>query len=585
MRLAWIVLAFGLLLVAGGWWLSRPAALVPGLEGAAPAEGPVLAGNSEPDESTRMQPRAEGASAERTAAGPQWVDLWVPSASIPPAQQERGRVIVQVLDGDDRPIPGYPVILQAQGHQGWSPLGGASVGRRVTGDRGWARFDLAALQAETRTGEDWQAVAGLAWHLDAVTSIPREQADRQVWTLRIPSAGVLCVELESEPGTPFPSEAYVYVAWGRSRRNALQDGNGRYWMQDLPLGTELTLGIRHDEEAWRTLDTPVRINPRSPLAHRVVSLAEIQPVLVGELRLPDGAPLRHARFWWRVGKQRSAQLETDALGRFEVMAAGKLRLGSAGGFDASRAHRDGSAQSWLEATTRLGQVDYRLPMELPLVESGETVDVGTLVLSLAPCLAAGQLRRQDGQPVGRMRVAAMRADPEAQGEWLSSTGSEPSGVFVLPGTVDATEVLLTVQPDHWVRTPIDVGQPMVAQGPWCLPEPTAVPVGRRDLDLVLVPAMSMRFSVPGAAKRSIAARFTYVSGLERRIDLGLDDEFAAWMAPGQGRLDLYEADQPNPVLSVPGLRLESGGETPSALRDLRLPGEAPASMEPGVNPR
>ncbi len=383
-----------------------------------------------------------------TLAGGTWV---------PPGAAGRARielhpdwdVAVLVVDAAARPAPAVPLAL--------SDSDGSSPGRRETDESGRALFrhvGLALARAPARRATlkvDLPLAEELAAELEAGHE-PREPV-----RFELPPLGSVEVTVLEEGGQQAadgtevrlglvrPGEPRDISPFSHRRRPHVnrETAGARASFPHVELGCELELGASRPGSSVST--TEYASGPRRA-GERVVHtlhLGSDHPVLTFRALDELGAPLVRTELalttWWRGGwmiDENRQETTTDAEGRFRV--------------DLSSSFSAGDARA-LIVSAREGALGTRVDLARPF-EPGNH-ELGDLVLSAPPLLAAGRVVQGGGAPVAGAQVrlqVSVREDEGDERVWYWNDvdldiESDPGGDFSARGWVSGDRLLVSAQ--------------------------------------------------------------------------------------------------------------------------------------------
>ena len=482
---------------------------------------------------------------------------------------ESERIVVEVVDGDGRPVPDITVQLDGQTeprrpHPTLVAIGPTDRTGRIV----WTPLDFQVALSDLGHAWIWPR-----WPESRQARVEFDPRDPPLpLRLRLAQSGTLRVEVVESHGKPWKQPAWVDLRadvdhvrrWDDPFDRTALALEGVAEFRGLPIGFKGGVTVRaaddSREEATTRVELPVGDRHR---ARCVVEIGLPKPVLVCTVVAPDGRAAGRRRFdirWWarKRAPQASDQDTSGELDGIASSAEGRLFL---------PLDRDVLAlvdvALEVKPQPREGDdwEDIGIQVGIPRLRAGDN-DLGTLRLALLPVIASGRVVGSNG--VGRCEVpvtlyAAEPGDEDDPVERAEVT-TDASGEFTFRGwEEDGVTLLVRAQPEEGP----DERSPRFKPG-------------ARSLELVLYRPASIQVPVQLADPSHwpyIVAQFRGTAGWSgepwRSDDRSkgfcfgrFDESGTLWfrgLRPGTGTLVLLHAnDWTDIIAEVPGIEVAEG---------------------------
>ncbi len=397
-------------------------------------------------------------------------------------------LVVQVVDADGRFVPGVPVaICMNRPELPWNVV--VRNTNNIDGSAPFMNLDQLLRNPNAVPGY----AVGFAFPLRLRQLVPFQLAALPEEPIRLvmPPTGSVTVTLANERGEPIASGAKVSLGrttvgdGGRETfrsEAAIRLTQGRAFFPFVGTGTRLTVrvdGVAEMRPMEVQRDGPVRSGEALTID---LTWAEQYPVVVGRAVLPDGTAIasRNGRFMVdeNMIKKGGAALVTDRVGQFRVVVREPWTDGMI---------RTGEFFLYPNVNARMPSLDAELDLTFTL-QPGEN-DVGDIVFSPLPLVAAGQVVDLGGKPLTGVLVFVETPHPEKDGTtaWRMgrdlSASTDEQGRFEVYGHV--------LDPELRVRGSLRDFRSAYSD---------IVPPGTVGLAITMVPGEDDKLEVPGAAR-------------------------------------------------------------------------------------
>ncbi len=306
-------------------------------------------------------------------------------------------------------MPGFPVRLCCRKDDGTLVRAGPlNTHLALSDEAGVARFRKDVI-------EGMEGVrllsSGYEWQQNSFLLVTAGQVAYGQVLFYVPDRGGLGIELVDSEGAAWLGGERVYGEGKDWRRYGKRGPDGYYWLHDLPLGEDFKFHVidRGKDVGAAQLCAPFRAGEgvrRVSLERRAVQF-RVHGIVRGE----DGEAVRAGRLVVQMGRGDRVAVLTDHNGGFEWVLPGRETAWAKVYMPVEQNLRDALDAFGQSYSPHANPRDLGAWVELPTVEMGQDLDLGSIVLKKDPVLVAGRVQLGDADQEFKCEVRAVAVNP------------------------------------------------------------------------------------------------------------------------------------------------------------------------------